>query len=226
MVAQESTILSVIHSLDRDNILPHLSGNCVLAADVIQNMLGEYKIQSRVVECQLMISKTNPDGTKALHMIGYEIGIPVAGQVDTHAVTITQSDRPLLVDVSVGHFLNNSRQAVVVELTKDPLEPDIIARAQVGEFELTYRKKKNIRLPALHQKDLVTRVQQEYQLLKNIKLLKMLVAVALVVSSLNAARGIWDHYNKYISEDVLHGVSVNREIIEKLDIITEKLNSK
>ena len=226
MITQEATILSVIQSLDRDNVLPHLSGNCVLAADVIQNMLSEHKIQSRVVECQLMISKDNPDGTKALHMIGYEIGMPAAGQVDTHAVTITQSDRPLLIDVSVGHFLNNLRQIVVAELVSDPHEPEVIARAQIGEFELTYRKKKNIRLPALHQKDLVTRVQQEYQLLKNIKLLKMLVAVALIVSTLNAGRGFWDHYNKYISDATLHGVSANREIIEKLDIITEKLNSK
>jgi hypothetical protein len=218
-----SKILGILDTLDRDRILVHLNGNCVLAADVMQNMLSAHNVQSRIIECQLMITHTDPDGVKSVHMVGYELGTPGANQVDTHAVAVTQDDCPLLVDVSVGHLLENPKHVIVTELVEDADEPDIIARAQAGRYELVYRKKRNIRLPALHQKDLVSRIQQEYQLLKNVRYLKYLVVAALVLTGVNASRGFYDHYSKYFSDSAVIGVSANREILDRLDNIERKL---
>jgi len=220
-----SKILGILETLDRDRILVHLNGNCVLAADVVQNMLSAYNVQSRIIECQLMITHTDPDGVKSVHMVGYELGMPGANQVDTHAVAVTQDDCPLLIDVSVGHLLENPKHVIVTELVEDADEPDIIARAQAGRYELVYRKKRNIRLPALHQKDLVSRIQQEYQLLKNVRYLKYLVVAALVLTGVNATRGFYDHYNKYFSNSAEIGISANREILDRLDSIEQRLHN-
>jgi hypothetical protein len=218
-------ILSIIEKLDRDRVLVHLNGNCVLAADVIQNMLSAHGEQSRVVECQLMITHVDAEGGRSVHMVGYDIGTPGPNQVDTHAVTVTQSDRPLLIDVSVGHLLENPKHVIVTDLVEDPTEPDIIARAQAGRYELVYRRKRNIRLPALHQKDLVTRIQQEYQLLKNVRVLKYLVIFAIALTTINASRGFYDFYNNYFSDTTDVGVSANREILKRLDSIEQKLHN-
>ena len=145
MTKTYSKILSILETLDRDRILVHLNGNCLLAADVVQNMLSAHGVHARIIECQLMITHTDPAGTKSVHMVGYELGVPGANQVDTHAVTVTQDDCPLLVDVSVGHLLENPRHVIVAELVEDADEPDGIACAQAGRYELVYRKKRNIR---------------------------------------------------------------------------------
>jgi hypothetical protein len=219
-----SKILGILDTLDRDRILVHLNGNCVLAADVVQNMLSAHGVQSRIIECQLMITHTDQNGEKSVHMVGYELGVPNANQVDTHAVAVTQDDRPLLIDVSVGHLLGNPKHVIIAEIVEDTDEPGIIARAQAGRYELVYRKKRNIRLPALHQKDLVTRIQQEYQLLKNVRYLKYLVVAALVLTTINASRGFYDHYSKYFSDSAVIGISANREILDRLDNIERRLN--
>jgi hypothetical protein len=224
MQSEYTKILAVIESLDRDRILTHLNGNCVLAAEVIQNMLSAYGLVSHVTECQLMITHVDPNGARSVHMVGYDIGVPGPNQLDTHAVTVTQSDSPKLIDVSIGHLLDNPKHVIVTDLIDNDPEPDVIARAQAGRYELVYRKKRTIRLPALHQKNLVNRLQQEYQLLKSVRYLKYLVIFALVISGINATRGFYDFYNNYFSDSAAIGISATREILDRLDSIEQKLH--
>jgi hypothetical protein len=225
MQTDYTKILAVIESLERDRILAHLNGNCVLAAEVIQNMLSAYGVVSQVIECQLMITHVDQNGARSVHMVGYDIGVPGANQLDTHAVAVTQSDQPKLVDVSIGHLLNNPKHVIVTDLVDNDPEPDVIARVQAGRYELVYRKKRTIRLPAMHQKNLVTRLQQEYQLLKSVRYLKYLVIFALAISGVNATRGFYDFYNNYFSESAAIGISANRVILDRLDRIEQKLHN-
>jgi hypothetical protein len=226
MQSEYVKILSVIDSLDRDRILAHLSGNCVLAADVVQNMLSAYGVTANVLECQLMITHVDQTGGRSVHMVGYDIGVPGANQLDTHAVAATQSDSPKLIDVSIGHLLENPKHVIVTDLIDNDPEPDVIARAQAGRYELVYRKKRTIRLPAVHQKNLVNRLQQEYQLLKSVRYLKYLVVLALAIAGVDAVRGFSDYYQRYFSSESVVGVSANREILQRLENIETKLENR
>jgi CheY-like chemotaxis protein len=218
-------ILSVINTLDQSKILSHLADNCVLAADVVQNMLYGVGVSSMVSECQLMISDRDESGKEILHLIGYDIGKPQANQINTHTVVITKGDNPRLIDVSVGNYLGNAKHVVVTNLLDSP-DATIMAQCQVGTSALTYRTKKDIQLPGMHQKDLISRIQQEYQLLKNVRTLKIIVTVALILTTVNSARGFHDYYSKYFSDSTEIGISANREILDRLQSIEQVLERK
>jgi hypothetical protein len=225
-----SKILSVIDTLDKNGILDHMAGNCILASDVIQNMLHTVDVSSRIVECQLLITCLEDHGRESVCIVGYDFPTPNAAPgknlVDTHAVTVTQGDTAYLIDISIGNFLGNPKYVIVSDIVTDDSDPDVFARASVGPYKLVYRKKKHLRLPNLHQKNLVDRVQQEYQLLKNVRYLKYLVIFAIAISGMNAIRGSYDFYNKYSNDNKLVGVSANTEIINRLSQIEQKLNSR
>jgi hypothetical protein len=168
------SIVTSISILDRDGILQDLHGNCVLASDIIQNMLYDQGISSTIVECQLTISKLEKDGTTSVNFVGYDFS-PVYNQISTHAMVMTRSDPPLIVDASIGHYLGNVRQVVITECNPDTDNPDILGSSKFDQFTLTYRNKKNIKLASRHQKDIVDRLKHEYDNMKNIRMLRYLV---------------------------------------------------
>lgn len=219
-------ILSVIKTLDQSNILSNLADNCVLAADVVQNMLHGIGMTAVISECQLMmINQDQQSGKETVNLIGYDILQPQSNQINTHAVVITKGENPYLIDVSIGNYLGNAKYVVVTNLVTDSEDKSVIAQTQAGAHKLIYRTKNNLKLPALHQKDLVTRLQQEYYLLKSVRLLKYLVIIAVLVSTVNAARGFYDFYSNYFSDTADIGVSVNREILDRLELIEQKLHN-
>jgi hypothetical protein len=219
-------ILSVINTLDQSGILANLADNCVLAADVIQNMLHGVGVTSAINECQLMIVHHDTQtGKETVNLVGYDISTPQANQINTHAVVITKGENAYMIDVSIGNYLGNAKHVVVTVLTADAADASIFAQTQAGAYKLIYRTKQNPKLPSLHQKDLVARIQQEYQLLKSVRMLKYLVIFAIAVSVINAGRGFYDFYNNYFSDAANIGISVNREIVQRLDNIEQKLHN-
>lgn len=177
------TIINSISVLDRDGILDNLHGNCVLAADILQSMLYSQGIASAIVECQLTISRQQKDGTNSVHFIGYDFA-PNTNQVSTHAVVVTRSDPAVMIDASIGHFLGNRKQ-VVITVCDHSDDADILATNTVGADVLTYRNKKSIKLASYHQKDIMQRLQHEYDTLKNIRWLRYLIMGTIVLSATN-----------------------------------------
>jgi len=173
---------SVIQKLADDGILPGLNQNCVLAADIIQNLLEVQGIRSRMVEVTLTVSRPEPDGSKALALVGYNLQ-PMGNQVDTHVVVITETDEPLLIDASIGHLLRHPLQIVVSEICKD--QEDALCRTRSGSIDLVYRIKKQIKLPSIHQKDLVARLRADHDLRKKVDFLKTVVWVLVGFGTVN-----------------------------------------
>ena len=177
------TIVNSISVLDRDGILDNLHGNCVLAADIIQSMLHAQGISSAIVECQLTITQQKKDGTNSVHFVGYDFA-PTTNQINTHAVVVTRSSPALMVDASIGHFLGNRKQ-VVITVCESLDDPDILGTNTFGSYALTYRNKKSIKLASYHQKDIMQRLQHEYDTLKNIRFLRYLIMGTVAFSATN-----------------------------------------
>jgi hypothetical protein len=177
-------IVNSIATLDRDGILKDLHGNCVLAADIIQNMLHDQGISSVILECQLTITRLEPDGTSSVNFVGYDFS-PTSNQINTHAVVMTRSETPLIIDASIGHHLGNARQVVVTQCDINSTDPEILGVAQVDNHTLTYRAKKTIRLASRHQKDIMERLRHEYDTIKNIRLLRHLIVGTVFLSVTN-----------------------------------------
>lgn len=188
---QVKQVTRILQVLAKDGLLQHFQGNCVLASDVIQHMLDAEGIRSRLVEVTLLVSRQQENGGRATSLVGYNI-TPPGDSVDTHVVVITEGEQPLLVDASIGHILRNPQMVVIVPVSD--IEPDVLCRHQDLNTELVYRIKKNIRLPAIHQKDLITRIKAENDLRTRVntlyRVVLIIVVFAVVNFSMNLAQSI------------------------------------
>ena len=179
----QGRIQQIIQELDRDRILERLSNNCVLASDMIQGMLHAYGIESRCVEVTLFASRPMPDGTRGVTIVGFD-NASNNHHIDTHVVVVTQTPEPLLIDASIGWMVRDPRQVVVADTF--PETPDnLFCECQFSDLDLQYRVKRNVRLTTYHQKNIVERLKQEYELLHNVNWLKTAVIVSLGISCIN-----------------------------------------
>jgi hypothetical protein len=177
--------VAVVAKLDQDGLLVKLSGNCVVAAELIQNMLHAEGISSRTVEVQLLASRPDSlEGVSTIALVGYNTGTDMSHHVATHVVVITQGEEPLLIDASIGHILQNPRHVIITPTTPSN-DSDIICRAEANGIDLNYRVKKRIQLPQLHEKSIVEKIRQEYNLLQNIRWIRYGVIVAISMSTIN-----------------------------------------
>lgn len=141
-------------------LFKRFAGNCVSVADVIQSVLSYFGVKAKCFECQVLAVK-DIGPQKAFSFVGLnDIGV-TPNNVDTHVVVVTETTIPILIDGSLGHLLPEDDQIVVRQLKS--LDPEIIGLFTFPTIQLLYKQKKNIRLPSLHQKNLLDRLNDETQ---------------------------------------------------------------
>jgi hypothetical protein len=175
-------IRKLLNNLSSSNVLPKLQGQCIAAADLVQNLLYQHGIHSKILEVQLTATKHYPDGNTEFVFVGYD-NLMNPGQVDTHLVVITETDIPLLIDVSIGHILQGSSENIVLKtLNTSDL---FLADYRIDDVQLTYTIKKSIRLPNLHQRTLIDRMIEERKIKETIYWLKILTITGLGIGVFN-----------------------------------------
>ena len=163
-------------------MIKRFAGNCVSASDIIQNVLGFYGIKAKTHECQAFAMKAVGD-KRAFSFIGLnDVGV-TPNHVDTHVIVITQTEPPLLIDGSLGYMLPSDEQILIRPLTA--FDPDVIGEFEVGDITLQYRQKRNIRLPGLHQKNLLEKMQAEQQQQQRLTFLQRVVTIIATFSMIN-----------------------------------------
>lgn len=185
-IKNKAELQKITQALDRlcqsEDVVQRLQGNCVGAADIVQNLLSFYGIESRIVECQLFAIKENKD-MKEFCFVGFNaIGLNPAN-IDTHVVVVTLTEEPLLIDASIGHLLHNGLKIMIKKL--DPEVNDIIGKFLIDDLSLTYTNKKNIKLPALHQKSLIDRLNEERVFKEKVSFISKAVIVLGAFSLIN-----------------------------------------
>jgi hypothetical protein len=156
-------------------------GNCVSSCDILQNVLSQIGIKSKIVECQAIAIRQNSN-EKNFFFVGYD-GNASLGQIDTHTIVIVEDEIPLLIDISIGHIFLPENKIVLERLNSN--KPGVIAEYQFGEYTLTYKEKLNIKLPAIHQKNLLQRIISDQNLEKTVKTLKVFIICAVSLGLLN-----------------------------------------
>lgn len=175
----------VFHNLQKTGTAEKLTGNCVAACDILQNLLMQVGIPTRLVEVQLTIM-TRRGSDQDFSFIGYD-NLTFPGQVDTHVILVTEDSDPLLIDPSIAHVLDPEHPFVVEPLNSSSID-------KIAEFELrstdatrilTYQRKKSVRLPALHQKTLLDRVLSEQKAENMLQLVKWVSVAGLALGAVN-----------------------------------------
>ena len=173
-------IIELLTKLEDGGILGRLGGNCITAADMVQTMLSQVGIQSEIVECQLCIYRRGE--AVEFFFVGYD-NTAFNGQVDTHMVVVTKTPIPVLIDLSVSHLMPSDRPFVVDSVSTS--DPSIVTEHDYGNVKLTYQTKKQIKVPHLHQKTLLTRFTEELELKKTLFSLKNFVWIGVGLGLFN-----------------------------------------
>ena len=183
---QYHKIRDMLASLIRNQDKSAFAGNCVATCDIVQALLSQIGISSKIVECQVCVVK-NIDGNRNYMFVGYD-NYSYPGPIDTHTVIVTEDDNPILIDMTLGNHLPPDHQ-FIIERVGDPKQntdgKEIIAEYQYRNAEVTYFVKKNLRLSNIHQRNLVQRIIAEQQIEKNLKLLKAFITCALILGLVN-----------------------------------------
>jgi len=181
-VKENKQIENVVNKLIEMDSLDGLHGNCVLACDIVQNMLSHYGLDSKTVECQLMMVTDN-NGQVHFNFVGLDGFTGGPDTVDTHVVVITNTEPPVLIDASISGSL--PRETPVVVRVLNSLDPESMGVFKINNVELNYNNKKNIKLPYVHQRTLVDRMKSEHNIKAEVSSVKKLVMFAIWFGIIN-----------------------------------------
>lgn len=104
----EKPILEVIEQLQSSGKVELYAGRCMEAIGVVAKALQEIGIKSVTVECAVLITHTMPDGSKNIITIGAANPVDDGsnGYFDNHYVTLTDTNPPYLIDISISKHIN------------------------------------------------------------------------------------------------------------------------
>ena len=183
------TIVGCFRKLDEYHTLSRFTGYCLAASDIISKMLIQQGIGCRIVECELMVT-WNHESDDEYIFVGFDDALTPKevneGKIDTHAIIITDTEIPILIDASISHHLPSDRPYVVERTHRTTVDPTIIAEYQIGNCNLRYFIKKKIKWPALETVNIIDRLNTEKQINKKVSLLQKLIIVAVGIGIINA----------------------------------------
>lgn len=155
-----AVIRSVIVKMRDQGLLEGAAGNCIGISEILQHLLGEIGINSRLIECKLLSTDRDGASIKDFQFIGYNADhrLREQGWVDTHVVVITETEIPQLIDLSIPHLLRGRQW---LHDSVNSVDPEIVSEYHYGGQHLIYSVKKNIRLLGMHQTSLIDRLDSE-----------------------------------------------------------------
>jgi len=191
-------ILDSVENINKNGILARGAGYCFAMSEMIQTILANKGIESKLIEVKLTVMSQDPP---MLKVIGHD-NLNNKGEIDTHLVCVTETDPPYLIDLSIYHLLQPSKVIpyIVADLDTTSLKGPLVEYETMGSTWI-YEEKTRPKLPAVYQQNMVGRIKQEQNLKKQLFWLKILIVASLTISSTNAIRGGYDFYQKYIVED-------------------------
>ena len=211
-------ILDLVESLDRGNVIARGAGYCISMSDMTQTLLKQQaNIDSTITECKLTVVNDNPPIIKLIGHDGLSKGGPE--DYDTHVVCVTDTHPPFLIDLSVSNIAQGLRYIV------EPLNGNgkILAQYSYGNCRWIYETRETIKLPKLYQHSIIERWNSDRKLFKETRVLKVLIIVALTISTLNAIRGLYDSYQVYVNDSNSWGPQAIENINSKIENINYQL---
>jgi hypothetical protein len=194
-------IIKCFQKLDEYHTLSRFDGYCLAASDIISKMLIHYGVDCKIIECELMITWKNEKDDEFI-MVGFDDILTdkeiSSGSVDTHAIIITDTEIPVLIDASITRYLPSDRPYVVERTHRTTTDPSIIAEYEFGDCRLVYFIKKNTKWPALHNTSVLNSLNKDMRTKNKISLLQKLIITAVGIGLINFLFNLTLVVNKFI----------------------------
>lgn len=185
-IPQYQAIKDIIRTLDTCGTSKSFPGNCVAACDIFQNIAGRLGLKTKIIECQATITTQDQLGRQNFMFVGFD-NAAFEGEIDTHTILIIDAEIPILVDLSLSNLLPAEYPYIICEVTPNQ---DTFAEVSYGNVSIKYQEKKNIKLPRVHQKNLLQRFIDEQKLSKTVEHLKIFVMCAVGLGLINFALNV------------------------------------
>jgi hypothetical protein len=219
------TVMTQINLLYNSGVVARGSGFCLSMSEMIRTLLVQQGISSRLVECKLTVMSKNPP---RLSLIGHDNltgnTINDIRQMDVHVVCITDTEIPMLIDLSIAE-LRPEHTPYICERAPS-LESPAIAEYQWSDTTWVYQTKPVSQLPKMHQESIVDRFLTDRKIFRTLRTMTILLAIALVIGTGNAVRGAYDFYQVYIDETNYWGPKHLKELHDKIDQLDRAVKAK
>jgi len=224
--SESKTIFNTVNRMIDSGLVSAGSGHCISMCDIIKSQLSLQNIESKIVEVSLTIGYFESQPPTFKH-IGFDGLKAKNSEIDTHVVLVTSTNPPILIDASISHILPYGKLALIEKLPVNSIidNEDICFDHSSHKIKFVYKEKKNQKVPLTHQISIIERINTDKKIFDNLKFLKVLIILALVISFLNASRGLYDFYQVYFNNN-FWGPSSNEKIINKIETIEELLIQK
>jgi len=169
-------VLNALQKINKAGLVTRGQGHCISMSDVVQATLRQSGIVSSIVEVQTAITHTE---SQRMFFIGFN-GDSDPSKIDTHAVVVTHTSIPMLIDLSIGHKLPKGWQAIVDRVKGDH---DLLAIVEHTDVVVSYQQKLAAALPLLHQRSIVDRIATDTNIFTQIKELRWLNYVGITLSA-------------------------------------------
>lgn len=163
-------VCNVVNTLIENGVVDKGAGHCVSMSTMLSTLLLQNGLKNNLVECQLVLTNKK---NNALKFVGYDSTKNSKSSIDTHVVVVTQTQIPLLIDLSISHYLPDGLKAVISKTDFNPTN-NILANVKNDSAWLTYEQKSKYNLPALHQNSILDRIETDIYFQKQINFLKYL----------------------------------------------------
>lgn len=179
-------IAQLIQRLYQSGVIRMGAGWCISMSDMIYTLLKQQGIESRLVECQMIMIKTDRDGGIHPITVGLSSNIMQEGLADTHLVVVTVTDPPMIIDASIGHLLDIDTAVILAECLSEPRLDRVFAEFKTetseGGLALTYQEKLKQTVPISHQTSVIDRIITDQRIFDSIRTLKVLNYIGISLS--------------------------------------------
>jgi hypothetical protein len=212
-------ISEVLSRMIRSGSVNMGAGYCISMSDMVQTALRHRGIDSRLVECKATITYYS-ENPPAIRFIGFS-DVVNPGEIDTHVVVVTNTEPAFVIDASIPHRLPQNTFALVEPVKSKNFDGFLIdSKFPKHLISMSYKEKEKSSVPVTHQQSILERMDTDRKIFKNLGLLKILIAVALIISTANALRGAYDFYMVYVDENHWGPRSLEK-IDQRLDHLEE-----
>jgi hypothetical protein len=175
--------LEAINLLKKSGMVYEAAGNCIAMSELFQHSLKELGINSKLVECKLVLKEKRENGVLELKYIGFDLGSKNEDFIDTHVVVITETSIPMLIDLSISHMLPKGRVWVIERIVSNDV--DTIAMIDLPDCKLTYSYKRTPKLLGLHQKNILQRLEDERDTKNKLNVIQKISFALIVFTFIN-----------------------------------------
>lgn len=191
-------VIGIVKGLWGGGTIKRAPGYCLSVSDMMLKLLRTQGIKSRLAECSVTVITQDPP---SISMIGHEgINTGMENEMDNHIVVITDTEIPMLIDLSVFHFSEITGKPFIVERIS-PSESCGLSEYIFENSRWMYEEKPNSKVPHLHQQSILDRINLDRKIESSFKTLNRIMVAVAIISSINFVRGLYDFNQKYIIKD-------------------------